>query len=418
MQEVVITGVGVVSPLGIGREAFWQSVKTAQSGVRSVELLQQSDQPFPYGGAVVDFNPKQYVRPRKSLKVMSRAIQIAFAAADLAWQDARLSEATLDPERVGVVSGSDMIYNDPEETFDAFVACEPDGKHDFSLWGELALRQLSPLWMLKYLPNMPACHISISRDMRGHCNSIVQSEVSSLLAIAEGVRTIRRGISDCMIVGGVGSRLHPTSVTWRGGVNAYTGDLPPEQASRPFDANRAGMINGEGAGMLVLESRQHATRRNATILGSILGLGSTFGNRPCGRGIKQQAIEASMQTALDHAGMKPETIGHINAHGLSTQKDDAIEAKAIASLFPQTPVTATKSYFGNLGAGGGAIELIASILGLAEGVIPPTLNYDTPDAECPINVVGPTPTPTTNRTALALNQSRLGHSASVVYSAE
>ncbi|MBN1852920.1 MAG: beta-ketoacyl-[acyl-carrier-protein] synthase family protein [Pirellulales bacterium] len=419
MQDVVITGVGVISPIGIGKTAYWQSVCSATSGVRPLAFLANTGLESNFGGWIDHFDPKQYVTPRKSLKVMSREIQFSFAAANMAWEDAGLTGRELDPERLGVVCGSDMIYGDPFEQVAVYQACMEDGQFSYSRWGKHACSEIYPLWMLKYLPNMPACHISISHDARGPCNAIVSSEASSLLAIAEGYRVIRRGMADCMLVGGTGSRLHPTPLIWRGGANTSRRHDAPEDACRPFDADRDGLVNSEGAGMLILESRLHAERRKAEILGRILGVGISFG-QPAGKkmGTSSDAIERSITWAMTAAGMDGRDLSHVNAHGLSTEEDDIAEAVAIQKTVGDVPVTAPKSLFGNLGAGSGCVELIASILGLVEQVIPPSRNYVTPDPRCPVQVVTGKPPRTPKPAVLALNQNRLGTATAIVVARE
>ena len=213
-----------------------------------------SDLPVPFGGEVADFDPKQYVRPRKSLKVMNRDIQLAFVAADLACADGGIRERRIDPERLGVLFGADMMACDLEELTNAYRACMVDGRFDFSRWGPAAMAEIFPLWMLKYLPNMPACHVGIAQDARGPNNTIVSGEVSSLAAVAEAVGVLERGQADVMIVGGSSSRIHPT--VW-----ACSRDLPlsrrsddPAAACRPFDARRDGMVYGEGAAAFLLET--------------------------------------------------------------------------------------------------------------------------------------------------------------------
>lgn len=414
MHEVVITGVGVVCPIGIGRDAFWEAVQACRSGVRETPELSGDGRASPIGAFVEGFEPKQFVRPRKSLKVMCREIQFAFAAADMAWREAGLADANLVPERLGVITGCDMLYSEVDEVETAYRVCIGDEGFEFDRWGECAFRELYPLWMLEYLPNMPACHISISHDTRGPCNTINLGEASSLAAVAEGYRVLRRGIADCIVVGGTGTRLQATRVAWRGGANLSKRIDAPAAACRPFDADRDGIVNGEGAGMLILETLEHAIRRGATPLARIAGVGNAFGQHHSGLGVTGRAVRQSIETAVAAAELTPEKIGHVNAHGLSTQRDDAVEAQAIRACLGDVPVTAPKSLFGNLGAGGGAVELIASVLGIAEGCIPPTRNYQTPDPECPVSVVAQKPRKTDLPTALVINQSRLGQAAAVV----
>jgi len=414
MSGIVITGTGVVSPIGIGHDAYWQSMQARRSGVGKIRLFDARALPAPFGGQILDFDGKQYVRPRKSLKVMSREIQLAFAAADLATRDAGLPPGSVEPDRLGVVFAAEMMYGDLSELQDAYRACMTNGGFDFSMWGSRAMQQLFPLWMLKYLPNMAACHIAIAHDARGPCNSISLGEASSLLALIEGARIIERGAADVMIVGGMGSRLQPTALTFRGDCRLSHRRDAPSRACRPFDAQRDGMVLGEGAAAFVLESDDHAARRHATPWCRVAGDASTFGPVSDRQPLCEDATQRSLAAALKTAGLEPQHVGHVNANGLSTVAHDCAEAAAIAAVLPDVPVTAPKSYFGNLGAGTGAVEMVASLLALRTGRVPPTLNYEHPDPDCPVPVVCDRPHTAAQATALVCNQSTTGQIAAVV----
>lgn len=412
-RNVVITGVGVVSPIGIGRGPYWEALRAGRSGVRLTQRYGTAPLPSPLGAELRDFDAKQYVTPRKSLKVMCAEIQAGFAAAALAIEDARLAAGSIAPERMGVVFGGEMLYGDPLELAPLYNACTVDGKFNYGKFGTAFPSQLFPLWMLKYLPNMTACHIGISVDARGPNNTIVSGEASSLLALGEAIAVLRRGGADVMIAGATSSRLNLTGIMYRGDCLLSQRTDSPESASRPFDLHRDGMVNGEGAGGVVLETAEHAHARGATVLAEVLGTASTFGPPdPTGAG-RQQAIARSIGQLLTNCHLTPHDIDHVNAHGLSTVDDDRIEARAIAEQLGTTPVTALKSYFGNLGAAGGMVELIASVIGLQEGIVPGTLNYSTPDPNCPIEVIHGEPRLVRRPVALSLNQSRTGQSAAV-----
>ncbi|MEX2186092.1 MAG: beta-ketoacyl-[acyl-carrier-protein] synthase family protein [Pirellulales bacterium] len=411
--EVVITGMGVVSPIGIGRADFRDALYAGRSGVRRIESFDATALPIDFGGEVAQFDPKQYVRPRKSLKVMSREIQFGFAAADLAMVDARLASENVDSDRFGVVYGADMIYCEPEELAAAYRACVVDGRFDFDRWGGHALAEMYPLWLLKYLPNMAACHVSIALDARGPSNSITLGEVSSLVAIMEATRIIQRGAADVMLAGGASNRLHPNVMIFRNQSLMSNRRDDPAAACRPFDRDRDGMVAGEGAGAVVLESRAHADARGAKILAHVLGFGSTFA-APQRGGTSAAAARRAMETALREAGLSPADVGHVNASGLSTAEHDRAEAEAIVSLLGDVPVTAPKSLFGNLGASTAAVELAASLLALDERRVPATINYDNPDPVCAINVVRGEPAALAKTAAITLNQSPHGQSVAMV----
>jgi 3-oxoacyl-[acyl-carrier-protein] synthase II len=415
-QDVVVTGVGVVSPIGIGKEAFWTALREGRSGIRGLPLFTDPDPAIrmPFGGEVRDFDPKQYVRPRKSLKVMSRDIQLAFAAADMACVDAGLHEGTLDPERLGVVLGADLIPCDLDELVGTYRSCMVEGQFDFHRWGQTFPGELFPLWMLKYLPNMPACHVGIAQDARGPNNTVTLGEVSTLSAFCEATRVLRRGQADAMIAGGVGGKIHPAY--WARhqvmGYSQHNGD--PAAACRPFDALRDGLVYGEGSGALILETQQHAQRRGTPVLARILGFAATF--EPChdGQLCQGTAIRHAILAALRAAEMTPADLGYVIAHGSSTVNSDRIEAQAIQATLGDVPVTAPKSYFGYLGAAAGALEAVLGVLAFAQGLVPPTLNYEHPDPQCPINVVHGQPLPIGRPNVLILSHSPQGQAVALV----
>jgi 3-oxoacyl-[acyl-carrier-protein] synthase II len=413
-REVVITGVGIVSPIGVGREAVWNAIQSRQSGVRPLAQLASVGWIAPFGGEVADFDPKELIQPRKSIKVMSRDIQLASAAAELAWQDSCLSQATLDPERFGVVGGAGVMYCDLEELRGPFLEWIKADDFDVHRWSREAMGELYPLWMLKYLPNMPACHIGIRYDARGPNNTIAEGDVSSLLALSEAADVIRRGHADVMIVGGTGSRINISDLMWHSGARlACNGKLPPAAVCRPFDAERNGQVNGEGAAQIVIETREHAERRGARIMARVAGAAMRFEPAADGKEPTGDAIARAIRAALAAAEVEPGDIGHVNAHGNSTREDDPIEARAIRETLGDVPVTAPKSYFGNLGQGGGMVELVVSLLAMSNDVVPPTLNYETPDPECPVNVVTSLQ-PAFQSTFIKLNHNSMGQAAAVV----
>lgn len=406
-----------MSPSGIGAEAFWDSLCAGRSAVGDLALFRGPQLPVTFGAEVADFDAKQYVRPRKSLKVMSREIQMACAAADLACEQAGHHAVPFDPDRMGVLFGAEPIPCDLDELIGPFRGCMVGGQFDFSLWGEKALPEFFPLWLLKYLPNMPACHVAIGQDARGPNNTISLGEVSGLLAVAEAVRVIERGHAEVIVAGSAGSRIAPP--LWvRSGVFEFTRRSEhPATAIRPFDARRDGTVGGEGAAAFVLETLRHAEARGAKILGRVLGVASAFEPNRDGQPLAGTAIRAAILGALNDAGLKPDDLGHVNAHGASTRHDDKIEAQAIRATLGDVPVFAPKSYFGNLGAGSGAVEMAASVLALAHGRVPPTLNYEHPDPECPIRVVSGKGEPSRRPTALLLNHTPHGQAAAVVVGA-
>jgi 3-oxoacyl-[acyl-carrier-protein] synthase II len=416
-KDVVITGAGVVSPIGIGHEAFWASLCAGRSGVRKLSVIAHPEL-IPFGGEITEFDAKDYVRQRKSLKVMSRDIQLGFAAAELACREARHDVNPIDPDRLGIVFGDDMIPCELVELAPAFRSCIIDGRFDFKRWGEASMTEIFPLWMLKYLPNMPACHIGIAQDARGPNNTHTLGDLSGLSAAAEAVRIIERGAADAMIIGGAGSRIHPM-LLYRGGLFELSrrSDDPPG-ACRPFDATRDGLVIGEGAGALMLEAVAHARARGAVPQARILGYHAAFEPAANGRVLKGAAIRQAISGALCDCGIAPTDIGCVVAHGVGTILDDQREAAAIRQVLDDVPVTAPKSCFGHLGAGSSAVDLVAGVLILKHRLVPPTLNYHVPDPHCPIRVVHGRPQSLDKPVVMVLSHTQHGQAMALVLAAQ
>jgi 3-oxoacyl-[acyl-carrier-protein] synthase II len=413
-REVVITGLGMVSPIGIGREAFWNALDSGKSGIQEVPALAAArDVPVRLAGMFTDFDAKQYVQPRKAIKLMCREIQAAYAAAMIAMQDATLAKEQIDPQRLGVVLGSEMFYGDMDELLEVYRKSMHDGVFHAEEWNPHAMKDLIPLWMLKYLPNMPACHIGIVNDARGPNNTIVQGGTSSLLAIHEAAMAIERGHADVMISGGSGARVTFSGTLFRGWQDLTLWPGPPAEAVKPFDRRRDGCVAGEGAGILILESREHAERRGAKILARIAGFASRYEPGTGKKPTTGSAIRSSIGAALKSANMTAADIGHVNANAGGCV-DDRIEAQAIRAELGNVPVTAPKSFFGDLGASTGAVELLASVLALETGKVPRTLNYQEPDPECPVNVVRDASLPVDKKTALVLSRNEFGAASAMV----
>lgn len=421
-REVVLTGLGVLSPVGNDKESFWNALLEGQSGIGFLDIPTSDDSLRPMGGQVGDIHAKNYVKPRKNIKVMSRDIQLAFVAASKACEDAGMvtegDARTVDPDRIGVVFGSDLIGAEVDLQLDAYRKGIQDGKYDFSRWGTDAMREIFPLWMLKFLPNMPACHISIAHDARGPSNSLTLSRGSSLAAIIEAVCDIARGAADVMIAGGCGNQVNQDFQTR---INSYfpaSRREDPSTLPRPFDADRCGCVLSEGAGAFVLESREFAEARGAKIYATVRGYAETndphlHESRPTGEGIRR-----SIRLALERSGLKPDEVGFVNADGIGAEHDDRVEAEAIRAELGEVPVSANKGNFGDIGSGTGAVELAASVLSLQNGTIPPTRNHDKTAKDCPINVVHGRPAPLAKTTVLKLNQTRMGRSFAFVLERE
>ena len=412
--EVVITGTGIVSPIGIGNEAVWESLVQGKSGIASLTEFTAPEYPVTFGGELKGFDGKKYVKPRKALKVMCREIQTGFAAAALAMDQAQLQPGSIDPDRLGVVYGSEMLYSDFEDLRAAYEQCVEEGWYKHDRWGPSAMSETNPLWMLKYLPNMPACHVGIYYDGRGHNNTICLEECSSLGAISEALSHLRRGTMDCMITGATGSRLNINVLMYRGDSLLSHRNDAPEKASRPFDLDRDGMVSSEGAAAFVLEPREKAEARGAQILGRVLGAASTFGRITEEAAVSPTAVKACIETALRDADITADQVACVFAHGTSIVPDDRLEAEGIHAALPGVPVAAMKSYYGHTGAAGGALDAALAVLSHQHGQVPPTLNYETADPACDIPVIHGQPLSLDKPAIVVLSQTRRGQCTAVV----
>ncbi|MDA1014360.1 MAG: beta-ketoacyl-[acyl-carrier-protein] synthase family protein [Planctomycetota bacterium] len=424
--QTVITGIGILSPIGIGIAEVWDSLSNGKSGIARVEHLAHIPTPDCAAGEVRGFTAeaarKLYLQAqRKSIKVMCREIQLGVASANLALEHSGLDMDAIDHQRLGVDFGANLMFSPPEVLRDASWECVNDGDTDrhfqFDRWGLDGLPKMEPLWLLRYLPNMPACHIGISADARGPNNSITLDEASGNLVLGETIRIIRRGGADIMISGTTGTRLHPVkSMHAKMWDELATTPEDPTKRCRPFDADRQGEVVAEGASSLIVESESHAKARNAKVIARVLGTGSSC---VIGRDLKannRQALVRAMNAAFRDGGIEPGDIGHVNAHGQGSRQSDVDEAAAIREVFKDIdiPVTAFKSYTGSPGSGCGTIEIVCSIVGLQHGVIPKTLNYERPDPDCPVNVVHGDHLPTDNKMFLSINVTRMGQASAAV----
>ncbi|MDQ7012199.1 MAG: beta-ketoacyl-[acyl-carrier-protein] synthase family protein [Mariprofundaceae bacterium] len=399
-RRIVVTGIGVISPIGYNKEQFWQCLVDGCSGVGRLEWEADNTMSSFVGGRAKDFQGQigdfgvldkmQKRSIGKALKLMNRETQMGVAAAGQALAESNLLTGETDRERVGVCFGAGNVSMLPEDFLAGIQACTDESAgYDFQRWGTDGLAEVAPLWLLKCLPNMPACYIAIFNDLRGPNNSITQREASANLALAEACNIISDGAADAMVVGGTGTTLQAFNLIheWVDREIAR-GDSDPEKMCRPFDLQRQGAVLAEGAAAFVLESLDQAARRGAPIYGEVIGAGSS-----CVLDLNRtphidEALAHAMQAALAQAGLPPECIGHVHAHGLGTRRSDINEAQALRRVFGRhtdhLPVVAAKSYMGNSGAGSGAIELAASLLALKHGRLFRILNCEQLDPQCPI----------------------------------
>ena len=402
-RRVVVTGVAAISPFGLTVEDLWSGLIEGRSAVGPLSAFPVENLPLRYAaeadcfsGHISEFgelDASQKKSIRKGLKVMCRETQMAVAAAQRALSDSGLvtgASPTVTPERFGCVFGSDYMLTMPEDFTTAVERCRgSDGQFDFNSWGAEGLPSMTPLWLLKYLPNMPASHIAIFNDLRGPSNSLTVREASGHIAAGEAAITIKRGAADVMLVGATGTRIHPMKMVHTIlNEQVALGDDSPETWSRPFDRDRKGMVLGEGAAVLILEELEHAQERNAKIYGEILGHAAASHAAGMAVGQRKSVVRLVTSRALASADMSPDALGHVHAQGLSTTEGDKEECAGLRASLGETmnqlPLVSAKSNFGHLGAASGLVECIASLLALQKNELFLHKNYETQDAECPI----------------------------------
>jgi 3-oxoacyl-[acyl-carrier-protein] synthase II len=377
--------------------------------------------PTKIAAEIRDFNPLDYVYEKKFLKVMSRDIQLGVSAASLAMNDARLKAGDIDPDRLGVEFGAGHISFTPDELVDAARDyANPSNREGYTRWGEQNLQKIAPLWMLRQLPNMPACHVAIEHDARGPNNTITSADSSALLAIQEAMRIIGRGQADAMIVGASSSTIDPVDLARLSCYENLSTSDDPSVACRPFDLDRDGMVVGEGSAVFVLESYEHAVARGAEIYCELLAVGAGCDGRVDNPNQAGTGLVRAIEAALSRSQVRPNEIGHINAHGKSTRRDDWVEAQAfhqaLGSAADSIPVTALTSYFGQFEAGAGAVKLAGSILALKHGELPATLNYVHPDPLCQLKV-SREPLRLRNSLGMSVSRTTMGQSAAAIFRA-
>ena len=396
MRRVVVSGLGVVAPNGIGKDAFWSACLAGKSGAGPIRTFDASAHPVRIAAEVPDFDlsPFMPTSQRKSLKIMSRAMRFAVGAAGLGVRDSGLELDKENPERVGVVMGTGMVPIDlPEIAPYLHAALDENGKFQTTQLGRQGADGLFPLWILKYLPNMVAAHISIALNAQGPNSTIPTACAAGTQAIGEAFRLIARDDADIILAGGADSRIDPFLILAYMALGALsTSARPAEEVSRPFDGKRDGFVLGEGAGVLVLEEYERAKKRNAPIYAEVLGLGSSFDAfaatkpDPEAKGAARAIREALREAKVDHRD-----VNYINAHGTSTRLNDQMETTAVKKVFGEgakaLPMSSIKSMIGHLIGAAGAVEAVAMALTLSHGAIPPTINQTQFDPQCDLDYV-------------------------------
>ncbi|MGO1469439.1 MAG: beta-ketoacyl-ACP synthase II [Tissierella sp.] len=407
MRRIVITGLGCVTPIGIGKEKFWEAIKTGKSGVAPITRFDTTDFTAKIAAEVKDFKPEDYL-DKKEAKRMDKFTQYSVVAARLAIEDGEIDLDKLNRDNIGVILGTGI---GGIETFER--------EHKKLL--ERGPKRVSPLLIPMMISNMGAAQVSMDLGLKGSTMTVTTACASATHAIGESFRMIEKGIMDMVVTGGSEASITPVSVAGFCSMKALsTNNDNPEGASRPFDKERDGFIMGEGAGVIVLEELEHALKRGATIYGEVVGYGSTSDAYH----ITQPDPEAmggtnAMLLALEERNVDYKEVGYINAHGTSTYFNDKLETMAIKNVFKEEAkninISSTKSMTGHLLGAAGGIEAIVSTLALKEGVIPPTINYDHPDEECDLNY---TPNKMVKRDikyALSNSLGFGGHNASLLF---
>jgi len=379
-RRVVVTGLGLVTPLGIGLEKNWQALVAGESGIRKIDRFPNIDAfASRIAGQVPDFRAEDFIEP-KEIKKMDLFIQYSVAAASMAMEHSGFKIDPQEAENVGVIIGVGLCGID---TIEATERAYLDG----------GPRKISPFFIPKVISNLAPGQIAIRHGAKGVNWTPTSACASGNNAIGEAFHLIRRGLQDVVIAGGAESAITPLGV---GGFSAMkalsTRNDEPERASRPFDKGRDGFIIAEGSGVLILEEREKAIKRGAKIHGEVIGYGANGDahhiTAPAPEG---EGAARCMRLALKDAGLAPSDIDYINAHGTSTEYNDANETQAIKKVFGEhafkLPVSSTKSMTGHLLGAAGAVEGVFSVLALGHGIIPPTINYENPDPDCDLDYV-------------------------------
>ena len=405
-RRVVITGLGAVTPIGTGVENYWNSLLEGKSGIKKIERFDVSEFSSQIAGQVEGFNPKEFFDAR-SIRRMDKSTQFALASAIMAKDDANIDFSQDDPYRIGVVLGSGI---GGMETLDG----------QFRTLLNKGPNRVSPLFIPMMISNILAGQIGMHFKAKGPNMVITTACASSTHALGVSYKLIRNGEADVIISGGSEAAITPLALAGFCSMKALsTRNDAPEKASRPFDKERDGFVMAEGAGILILEELEHARKRGAKIYAEIIGFGMSAdayhitAPDPEGEGAKK-----AMELAIMDAGISPQDVDYINAHGTSTPLNDKLETLAIKKLFKEhaynLAVSSNKSMIGHLLGAAGAVEAVATALTLKEGVIPPTINYENPDPECDLDYVPNEKRVKNVKIALSNSFGFGGHNASIV----
>ena len=406
-NRVVITGMGAITPIRTGKDAFWNALLEGKNGISRITRFDPTEYKAQIAGEVKDFDPADYMDKKESKRV-DRYAQFAIAAAKLAIEDAKLDLEKEDLERIGTFVGSgiggiETMHGQYEKLFDKGPS------------------KISPFFIPMMIGNMAAGHVSIAFGLKGPSSCVVTACATGTNNIGDAFKVIQRGDADVMVAGGTEASISGAAVAGFCSMKALCTDHndDPEHASRPFDANRSGFIMGEGAGLVVLESLEHAEARGAHIYAELVGYGSNSDafhiTQPAPHG---EMAAKCMQKALKDAGLEPSDIDYINAHGTSTHFNDLTETEAIKTVWGEgaknLSVSSIKSMTGHLLGAAGGVECIATVLAVANDMLPPTINYETPDEGLDLDYVPNKAKAKTVRAALSNNLGFGGHNACIV----
>lgn len=406
MNRVVITGMGAITPIGVTAEEFWKNAKEGVCGIGAIDRFDTTGYEATLAAQVPNFQPETYIHKRE-IKRLDRYSQFAIYASCQAYEHAGLKDVPMDRERFGVlvssgIGGIETFYEQTKKQI------------------EKGFDRISPYFIPMIIPNMAAGNIAIALEAKGPCLSIVTACASATNAIGEAFHKIRMGIMDVAIAGGSEASICETGIAGFMAMKALSTSKDPKRASIPFDQERDGFVMGEGAGVLVLESLEHALKRSAKIYGEIVGYGTTCDahhiTSPAPEG---EGGGRAMKMAVADAGLVLTDVDYINAHGTSTYYNDVNESAAIKNLFgahsEKLAVSSTKSMIGHLLGASGGVEAIACVKALEEGFIPPTIGYKVPDPDCTLDYVPNVGRPAPIQVALSNSLGFGGHNATIAF---
>lgn len=424
-KKAVITGMGVLSPLGIGTEENWQALLAGTVGISGLERLNSQHLPIAIGGEVRNFKPKDFIADRKAIRLTFHNVHLALAAAKLAFEDCGLDLERVDPTRFGAIVGSGGGGFDDGPGFEDLNEPilrswdEERNRFDSKKFGQLGVPVSYPLFLLKALPNNAFYYISLLYNIQGENDNIVSTYTGGSQAIGDAFRSIRRGLADVIIAGGYDSMLTPNTIFSLDSFGLLSRQADPQRACRPFDRDHDGMVPAEGAGFLVVEELEHARARGARIYAEICGYGNAssayhmFTADPTGSGLAR-----AMQRALEDARVDAREVEWVCADGTGVPDSDRAEAGALRTVFgaggDTLPVSALKAQTGHMGSGSAAAETIHAVNALTSGVLPASVNCDNPDSSCPPALVTGSPREQALSTVLSINQGIGGQSTALI----